>query len=95
MFSNTHDLQMNTHFVTREMMATIEDLEERTDILTEKEAILSLELEELRVSSQEVIQRLKDEIRGMFRVFRECLLSFLGADFGLIRPQTRTQCTFA
>ena len=76
-------------------MATIEDLEERTDILTEKEAILSLELEELRVSSQEVIQRLKDEIRGMLRVFRECVLSFLGADFGLIRPQTRTQCTFA
>merc|ERR1712063_165290 len=47
----------------RELSASVHDLQERVDVGTEKSVIMNLELEELRVSSQEVIQRLKDEIR--------------------------------
>jgi len=47
----------------REMSATIHDLRDKVDFGTEKGVIVSLELEELRVSTQEIIQRLKDENR--------------------------------
>ena len=46
------------------MSATIHDLRDKVDFGTEKGVIVSLELEELRVSTQEIIQRLKDENRG-------------------------------
>ena len=51
------------------MSASIHDLQEKVDLGMEKSVIMNLELEELRVSSQEVIQRLKDEIRGTKRPF--------------------------
>lgn len=38
---------------------------------------MNLELEELRVSSQEVIQRLKDEIRGIYRLLLKNFLLIL------------------
>ena len=52
------------HFYASEMSATIHDLRDKVDFGTEKGVIVSLELEELRVSTQEIIQRLKDENRG-------------------------------
>ena|SRR3990167_723112 len=51
-------------FLNREFSATIHDLQERIDQGTEKSVLVNLEYDELRNSSQEVIQRLKDEIRG-------------------------------
>jgi len=48
----------------RELSASIHDLSEKVDSGTEKGVIVSLELEETRKNSQEIIQRLKDEIRG-------------------------------
>jgi len=49
-----------------ESNATIEYLQERLDKITEQYVLSQGELETLRVSSDEVIERLKDEVRGPF-----------------------------
>jgi peptidoglycan hydrolase CwlO-like protein len=48
----------------RESNATIEYLQERIDKMTEQYVLAQGELEDLKSSSDEVIERLKDEVRG-------------------------------
>jgi hypothetical protein len=51
--------------ITREQSATIADLTDKVNKLLEDNAWLQTELEEQSSRDKEIIQRMKDEIRGM------------------------------